>query len=277
MQYENKTISPPQTGYVPGCAFRINSAGCLSSFDGVRFKLGFYACWHIVVSGSGTVRCGDLTFTVRRGDMFSIMPDSEIEYFDDPASPWRYYWLHLEGPAMLEMCHEAGFSSRTPWFRPEFPDEVTRRFQGIWKELQGDLYWKPVEQAAKILELLVLLKQEPVSRRRSAAALAEHAVAVLEESSHLNMNVNELAAALCTDRISLYHAFRETLGVTPGKYIIARRMERCKDLLREYPDWPLWRIATMAGFNNEKYFIRAFRLAAGCTPGKFRSRQVEKM
>jgi AraC-like DNA-binding protein len=99
----------------------------------------------------------------------------------------------------------------------------------------------------------------------------EQAVTVLDEPGHLKMNVNELAAALCTDRITLYHAFREVFHTTPSEYIIARRIEAAKRLLLEYPEWTLPQIAASAGFNNEKYFIRAFKFTVGCTPGKFRS------
>ncbi len=271
MECENKTIVPPNRGYVPGCEFRIRMAGRLTSFDGVRFNLGHYACWHVIAGGSGFVRCGEQSFPLRRGDMFSIMPDGRVEYYDDPADPWLYYWLHIEGPAALALCHEAGFASGSPWFRPKYPEEVIRKFHSIWKELQGELYWEPVAQAAKVVELLALLKKESTPRRRSPAVIAEQAVAVLDEPGHLKMNVNELAAALHTDRITLYHAFREVLDSTPSDYMIRRRMETAKQLLLENPDWPLWQVASAAGFSNEKYFIRAFKQATGRTPGKFRN------
>ena len=270
MQPENKVVHLSHLEFAPGCGVRIREAGRLTSFDGCRYRLGHYACWHVIARGSGTVRSESGTFTPRRGDMFSILPDGVVEYFDDPADPWLYYWIHIDGPGAAEICRAAGFTAAAPWKRMENGDEVVRTFHAIWQELYREENRVPARMASRLFHLLTVVSGKSVPPPRTPEALAEQALGLLNDPIHSGINVNELADALCVSRTTLYHAFRKRFGRTPIELVTEIRMERAKSLLRENPGLTLEEAAGRAAFENVKYFIRAFRKHCGVTPGKFR-------
>ena len=77
-------------------------------------------------------------------------------------------------------------------------------------------------------------------------------------------------AGMCT--LSEYHfarMFRQSFGLPPHQYLLARRLTRAQALLRSGA-LPLGEIAWMCGFSSASHFTRRFRQAMGATPGEYR-------
>jgi AraC-like DNA-binding protein len=73
--------------------------------------------------------------------------------------------------------------------------------------------------------------------------------------------------------LSPYHfsrSFKESVGVGPQRYVIQRRLERAKRLLRQTHQ-PLAMIAQDAGFADQSHLNSIFRREVGVTPGRFRA------
>lgn len=77
-------------------------------------------------------------------------------------------------------------------------------------------------------------------------------------------------AGLCA--LSEYHfarMFRESFGLPPHQYLLARRLARARELLRG-GSLPLGEIALACGFSSASHFTNRFRQAMGATPGEYR-------
>jgi AraC family transcriptional regulator len=74
--------------------------------------------------------------------------------------------------------------------------------------------------------------------------------------------------------VSPYHfarLFKNSTGLPPHQYVIARRVERAKELLRQHDDLPLIEVALEAGFANQSHLTRHFKRLVGVTPGRVQS------
>ena len=79
-----------------------------------------------------------------------------------------------------------------------------------------------------------------------------------------------LLAGLCA--LSEYHfarMFRQSFGLPPHQYLLARRLARARSLLRGGA-LPLGEVALMCGFSSASHFNQRFRQATGATPGDYR-------
>jgi len=77
-------------------------------------------------------------------------------------------------------------------------------------------------------------------------------------------------AELC--ELSPWHfavQFKAATGLTPGQYVLGRRLELAKRLVLT-TDQPVWNIAWSAGFENISHFRRQFRSHIGFLPGELR-------
>ena len=68
---------------------------------------------------------------------------------------------------------------------------------------------------------------------------------------------------------TLQRKFKRDLGMTPKQYVTRLRMNKALDLLSE-GDRSVRAIAYECGYNDEKYFSKAFKQFYGCSPANFR-------
>ena len=63
--------------------------------------------------------------------------------------------------------------------------------------------------------------------------------------------------------------FRDIVGMTFSDYVRDLKMRAAEEMLRQTGE-PIYRIADMLGFQDEKYFSRVFREQKGMTPTDYR-------
>ena len=66
------------------------------------------------------------------------------------------------------------------------------------------------------------------------------------------------AVARGTSAAKLAGAFRQSVGMPPHRYLLKRRIERARDLLRD-PSLSLLEVALACGFSDQSHFTRLFR------------------
>ena len=81
--------------------------------------------------------------------------------------------------------------------------------------------------------------------------------------------VTELARALGMSRGKLVETFRSHVGMTPQAYLLERRIETAKLLLKRTKH-PIDKVGYMAGFGTRRTFFRAFHRATGMAPAWYR-------
>jgi len=93
----------------------------------------------------------------------------------------------------------------------------------------------------------------------------------IEREYALDLTVAELAR---TAHCSLYHfirAFRSAFGLTPGRFLHRRRLDRACELLTTTP-MPVTEVSVAVGYGSLGTFSREFRRATGESPTEYRHR-----
>lgn len=84
-----------------------------------------------------------------------------------------------------------------------------------------------------------------------------------------NLNLDQLAQLAHVNKYHLAHVFRREFGTSPINYLISRRIEESRFLLRE-TDHTLSLISQMLGFSSPSYFSQCFRRVEGISPMEYR-------
>ena len=82
--------------------------------------------------------------------------------------------------------------------------------------------------------------------------------------------VADLASACRLSESHFVRAFRQSTGLPPHQWVLARRIERSKELLSRCPSQSLSDVAIACGFADQSHFTRTFSRIAGLTPGAWR-------
>lgn len=94
-------------------------------------------------------------------------------------------------------------------------------------------------------------------------------LAFIHEHIAETVPVDHLAATVHMSPCHFARMFKTAVGQPPHVYILGRRMDCAKDLLRN-TDLPLVEVAARAGFQTQAHFAGVFRKLVGVTPRIFR-------
>jgi AraC family transcriptional regulator len=96
-----------------------------------------------------------------------------------------------------------------------------------------------------------------------------HVRDLIESALGEDLALVRLAAEAGISAHAFSAAFTKAFGIPPYRYVVQRRVERAKSLLR-HSDLSIARIAYETGFASQSHLATAFKRAVGQTPGTYR-------
>lgn len=103
-----------------------------------------------------------------------------------------------------------------------------------------------------------------------APALRKRLTDFVEQHLADPLTLGELAALAALSEYHFARMFRESFGMPPHQYVLARRLTRACELLRQGA-LPLSEIALACGFSSASHFSNRFRATLGASPGEYRA------
>ena len=91
----------------------------------------------------------------------------------------------------------------------------------------------------------------------------------IEEDLACHLSLAQLSDLVGLSIPHFCRAFKQTVGCPPYAFVLRRRIEKAKELLR-HSSMPLTDIALACGFSSSSHFSNAFRREAGMPPRSFR-------
>jgi AraC family transcriptional regulator len=174
-----------------------------------------------------------------RADPMELLHWLEIHPFEPVASPA----FELNQPALTH--HMLVLFARPP-------EELDVRYEGVLRHVLAP---RRPERGP----------DGPLPRGRLRAVFE-----YIEEHLDASPSLEQLAAVA---RVSPFHfarQFKRATGLPPHQYVIARRVERARQLLQTGSDFSLAEGALRAGFSDQSQFSHHFKRLIGVTPGQFR-------
>ena len=111
------------------------------------------------------------------------------------------------------------------------------------------------------------VSQDPALLRRLLRAKDR-----MDAASHEEWPVKRLADVSGVSEAHFARSFKDAFGVPPHRYLLTRRIERAKAMLRD-TDMPIIEIALDTGWNSLGTFGRVFKDVTGESPTELRARE----
>ena len=163
-----------------------------------------------------------------------------------------FRWLKL-----LEFVRimESQLEKRTPGYELAVHSHCLRLLDLIWKETQQKRGQYRMPSGTRAW--------------RNAKDWLTPVFEAIEDHCAERVTLAELAKVANLHPAYFSSRFRQVTGVSPSTFVMQRRLQRARDLLR-LTDQPVRSIAAATGFYDAAHLIRAFRSAEGMSPGRYR-------
>ena len=232
-----------------------------------------------VKAGTGVLYTERGEIPIREGDL--LVYDAETPHSESSAGKEElalYFCgisrLHLNGKAEnVILGKELSPVLHTGTQKTDFE----RYFSALIAEVQDKLYYYDeisrslVKIILNCILRLLVQNNEDTFRTNECYRSARR---FIDENYERIESVEEICKSMYISRYYLTHLFKEYSGMSPIQYIIAKRMEKAKQLLTATA-LPIHKIAERTGYAEVPSFLKTFKKMENMTPSQYR-RQNKK-
>ena len=136
----------------------------------------------------------------------------------------------------------------------------------------GRLFLDCIEQAiavALVNDYALRRPSQRIHRGGLTSVRLRRVVELVHAEMHGDLSLEALADAAGLSITHFAQMFRESTGQSPHKFVLHRRVERAKELLRA-AEMRVLDVAVACGFKTQQHFARVFRSVCGASPTQYR-------
>lgn len=227
------------------------------------------------LNGSGTLKTGEESFILEKGDAFFLrMPDEDIYFFDEEknTAPWELVYIMFSGDGIAPYYDYVENRFGKVMRLSEYHPAIRKLFELHQKAKNGHLKTSFAAEC-EVFGFLCLLCDNEEQETLVRLPLVESAKEYMNSNFYKNLSLLSVAEQLGVSQSHLSREFVKYTGEQPIKYLTKVRLEKAIDMLCS-TDGNLESIGIACGFENGNYFSKVFRKYMGTSPGEFR-RQVK--
>lgn len=226
-----------------------------------------------VTNGSGSFTVENQTFPISKNDMIIVSP--HIYHHEDSSLEGALEYIAL-GVDDFTLIHD---NKEIPYFLQKFnhyKDDIEIYLNNILKESQNKEYgYQNICQSllniilSKIIRhskyTLDITHNQTVPLNREAYQIKDY----IDNNYCENITLDLLAQITNLNKYYISHIFKDTLGISPINYLIQKRLNVCKSLLKT-SSLSISEISEAVGFSSQSYFTQTFKRYTDLTPNQYR-------
>lgn len=236
-----------------------------------------------VVKGVGNFKFEDKTLTVKDDDLVIVNRNIMHTESSKNSNPLEYIVLGFEGMSLRphrndsfkkQNNKENDESLYTIHNYAEFKNEILLYFNKILQEAKNkNPYHKNICQ--NYLEVLIsnILRRTKsdlkLSKTDNLNADCDHIKKYIDVHYAENLTLDTLSEFTYMNKYYLSHVFKENFGKSPIDYLIDKRIETAKTLLKT-TEYSISKISELVGYNSQSYFSQLFKKRVDNTPSGYR-------
>ena len=233
-----------------------------------------------ILEGSGTHIVGGRAYKTKRGDLLvynsGILHD-ESSNPDVDMSVYCCAFKNLKIKGLAKNClsrEQEGVVFHTRELYPTFERLLDMLHSQIGVE---DRYAS--ELCEHLLQALIVLARRLIEDSESDAEsrgydLGVHIKNYIDQHYLESIDLKSMSERLRISPYYLAHKFKSSIGCSPIRYLIRRRIGEAQSLLIN-TKLSVTEIATMVGYDNSNYFNTAFKKIVGITPNSYRKQSTK--
>lgn len=226
-------------------------------------------CLEYVIKGKGVVTVNTKTNYPEAGDLYILPKDSRHDYHALPEDPFEKIWMNVSGTLCDELIHVYGLMGVLIVKKIEEVYPIFTEFLRICedKELSID---EIHDRCSLVFHKLIMTISGRLSLQKGVDQneTARDIKAYIDRNIYEHLGIEELAGYVNLSTSHVNRLFKKSFGVTPYNYILTRKIETAKLLLKN-TSLSVKEIAYKLNFTDEHHFSNAFLEKTGVRPTNY--------
>ena len=261
----NCSIALDSSPLIVNCAGRLVSQKPFTTHN-TEGRLDYYLM-HIV-TGKLTVRLDGEDICASSGDSIIFPPTYKYFYrYTAEGEPLSYLWVHFTGSAAEQYLSELGINTLPTLCHSGKDSLVKLYFERMFEHYSSDGKLRELALSALLLEALVEIAR--LSGTNEKEKSLSRSLAYINSRYTENIKVSELAGIEGLSPSRYHVVFKEHMGMPPSEYIIEQRLRHACGLIAS-TDMPIGQIASLVGYDDQRFFCRIFKKKLGVSPSEYR-------
>lgn len=222
-----------------------------------------------VISGKGYIETSENTIEITSGMMYAIKKGANLIYYADPKTPFEKIWINMNGKTIEKLFEFFSlgdvFTARVNVLNIFL--EIHNKLENIDKTLSSDTY---VDIVSLLFRMLSIANKDSIfPSDNDSGSRCEKIRAFIDANVYSEISLDIISENLKISKMHIIRLFKQKYGITPIQYLMERKIEIAKSLLRGTV-MPIKEIALLLNYSNTQHFSSSFRISVGCTPNSYR-------
>ena len=224
-----------------------------------------------ISQGEGTLVINNKTYEVKPGSFIFVFPGQWHCYRPSVEVGWVEYWVGFNGPFFNRFVQEGILTKDHNYLEIGIHDNIINIFEEIFSEVRTQ---QPLYQIKACSGIMSLLAEIITYERRKDQPdyyqnIVEKAKILMENNIYDSINLSNISKQLGLSASRFNAIFRNYTSMSPHQYYIHIRINRAKRHL-EHDNLTVKEVAYRAGFEDQYYFSRLFKLKTGIAPSEWK-------
>ena len=223
-----------------------------------------------IVDGKGYIEYGGKLYNVEKGDSVVIRSGFNVKYYSDSADPYVKLWFTVTGTFAESVLSILMGEDKIKVVRRNSYMEIERLHKNIEKngtEAERDSH--------SFMDVMYVLFPQKIKAKKSidnpeTDVFTDKIMGYIDLFLRDGITVEQTAEHFHISQRYLIDQFKRKFGITPGKYMLEKRLSDASELLL-YSDFSIGEISNTLGFCEPGYFTKVFTRKYGISPKKYRS------
>lgn len=243
------------------------------------------------IRGNANYIIGDNIYDLSPGDMLMfqgstihrVNPSKDVPYIRSYVNfTTSFLQEQLSGDMFekLMSLFESPSGMLIRW-SPEEREEMETYFRAIHRENERESFGYELMLKTLLVQMLIAIYRKskrmheiaPAQQQSHGQANVRRMLQYINQHFTENLSLLDLSNELHLNKYYMCHCFKEVTGYTINNYIISKRIEEAKKMLRT-TDEPIGFISEKLGFNTAVHFSRSFKKYTGMSPQHYRKQGV---
>ncbi len=226
-------------------------------------------CLEYIIGGEGVVQVDNSINHPVKGDLYILPKGCRHDYYSVPENPFEKIWMNINGTLCDELIHVYGLMGVLIVKQIDEVYPIFREFLDICenKELSID---EIHNRCALVFHKLVMTIADRLAleKGRASHSVADEIKAYIDRNIYEHIGVDEIAKHVNLSQSQVNRLFKKNFDVTPYNYILGRKIETAKLLLKN-SSLSVKEIAYKLNFADEHYFSNIFLEKVGVRPKNY--------